>query len=83
MLHGSIFNYGAYRLTVTYRPGSFIEVTKILPQLANGPSDFPSFHVVAPVSQPYAQVIDTLSIYELIYQEATAASSSMRPVTLA
>lgn len=29
-------------------PGSFIEVTKILPQLVNGPSDFPSFHVVAP-----------------------------------
>jgi hypothetical protein len=39
---------------VTYRPGSFIEVTKILPQLVNGPSDFPSFHVVAPVSRPRA-----------------------------
>jgi pimeloyl-ACP methyl ester carboxylesterase len=29
-------------------PGSFIEVTKILPQLVNGPSDFPSYHLVAP-----------------------------------
>jgi pimeloyl-ACP methyl ester carboxylesterase len=31
-----------------HRPGSFIEVTKILSQLVNGPSEFPSFHVVAP-----------------------------------
>jgi pimeloyl-ACP methyl ester carboxylesterase len=29
-------------------PGSFMEVTKILPMLLNGGSDFPSFHVVAP-----------------------------------
>ncbi len=29
-------------------PGSFIEVTKILPQLVKGGKDFPAFHVVAP-----------------------------------
>ncbi|KAF8857344.1 alpha/beta-hydrolase, partial [Acephala macrosclerotiorum] len=29
-------------------PGSFIEVTKVLPQLVQGANDFPSFHVVAP-----------------------------------
>lgn len=29
-------------------PGSFIEVTKILPQLVKGGRDFPAFHVVAP-----------------------------------
>jgi len=29
-------------------PGSFIEVTKILPQLVGGGSAFPAFHVVAP-----------------------------------
>jgi hypothetical protein len=29
-------------------PGSFIEVTKILPFLVNGGDSFPSFHVVAP-----------------------------------
>ena len=29
-------------------PGSFIEVTKILPQLVQGGEGFPAFHVVAP-----------------------------------
>ncbi|KAE8446940.1 hypothetical protein EG329_011422 [Mollisiaceae sp. DMI_Dod_QoI] len=29
-------------------PGSFIEVTKILPRLVHGGRDFPAFHVVAP-----------------------------------
>ena len=29
-------------------PGSFIEVTKILPELVKGGKDFPAFHVVAP-----------------------------------
>ena len=29
-------------------PGSFIEVTKILPQLVKGGEDSPAFHVVAP-----------------------------------
>ena len=29
-------------------PGSFIEVTKILPELVQGGKDFPAFHVVAP-----------------------------------
>lgn len=29
-------------------PGSFIEVTKILPELVRGGKDFPAFHVVAP-----------------------------------
>ncbi len=29
-------------------PGSFIEVTKILPELIKGGKDFPAFHVVAP-----------------------------------
>lgn len=29
-------------------PGSFIEVTKILPQLVQGGTEFPAFHVVAP-----------------------------------
>jgi pimeloyl-ACP methyl ester carboxylesterase len=29
-------------------PGSFIEVTKVLPQLVQGGKDFPAFHVVAP-----------------------------------
>lgn len=29
-------------------PGSFIEVTKILPELVRGGHDFPAFHVVAP-----------------------------------
>lgn len=29
-------------------PGSFIEVTKILPELIKGGEDFPAFHVVAP-----------------------------------
>ena len=29
-------------------PGSFLEVTKILSQLAEGGSDVPAFHVVAP-----------------------------------
>ena len=29
-------------------PGSFIEVTKILPQLVKGGKDFPAFHVIAP-----------------------------------
>jgi len=29
-------------------PGSFIEVTKILPELVKGGEDFPAFHVVAP-----------------------------------
>ncbi len=29
-------------------PGSFIEVTKVLPQLVEGGIDFPAFHVVAP-----------------------------------
>ena len=29
-------------------PGSFIEVTKMLPHLANGGIEFPAFHVVAP-----------------------------------
>lgn len=29
-------------------PGSFIEVTKILPQLVQGGETFPAFHVVAP-----------------------------------
>jgi len=29
-------------------PGSFIEVTKILPELVKGGQDFPAFHVVAP-----------------------------------
>ncbi|EXJ92432.1 hypothetical protein A1O3_00983 [Capronia epimyces CBS 606.96] len=29
-------------------PGSFIEVTKILPELVQGGRDFPAFHVVAP-----------------------------------
>ncbi|CAI6331167.1 unnamed protein product [Periconia digitata] len=29
-------------------PGSFIEVTRILPQLVQGGDDFPAFHVVAP-----------------------------------
>ena len=29
-------------------PGSFIEVSKILPELVKGGKDFPAFHVVAP-----------------------------------
>jgi hypothetical protein len=29
-------------------PGSFIEVTKILPYLVKGERDFPAFHVIAP-----------------------------------
>jgi pimeloyl-ACP methyl ester carboxylesterase len=29
-------------------PGSFIEVTKILPELIKGGKDFPAFHIVAP-----------------------------------
>jgi pimeloyl-ACP methyl ester carboxylesterase len=29
-------------------PGSFIEVTKILPELVQGGQNFPAFHVVAP-----------------------------------
>lgn len=29
-------------------PGSFVEVTKILPELVNGGQEFPAFHVVAP-----------------------------------
>jgi pimeloyl-ACP methyl ester carboxylesterase len=29
-------------------PGSFLEVTKILPELVKGGKDFPAFHVVAP-----------------------------------
>lgn len=29
-------------------PGSFIEVTRILPELVQGGEDFPAFHVVAP-----------------------------------
>lgn len=29
-------------------PGSFVEVTKILPELVKGGEDFPAFHVVAP-----------------------------------
>jgi pimeloyl-ACP methyl ester carboxylesterase len=29
-------------------PGSFVEVTKILPELVKGGMDFPAFHVVAP-----------------------------------
>ena len=29
-------------------PGSFIEVTKMLPELVKGGKDFPAFHVVAP-----------------------------------
>ncbi|OCL04140.1 alpha/beta-hydrolase [Glonium stellatum] len=29
-------------------PGSFIEVTKVLPELIKGGEDFPAFHVVAP-----------------------------------
>lgn len=29
-------------------PGSFVEVSKIAPELVNGSGDFPAFHVVAP-----------------------------------
>lgn len=29
-------------------PGSFIEVTRILPELVKGGTDFPAFHIVAP-----------------------------------
>ncbi len=29
-------------------PGSFVEVTKILPELVKGGPDFPAFHIVAP-----------------------------------
>jgi hypothetical protein len=29
-------------------PGSFIEITKLLPELTRGGKDFPAFHVVAP-----------------------------------
>lgn len=29
-------------------PGSFLEITKVLPQLVKGGDEFPAFHVVAP-----------------------------------
>ena len=53
-----LFSHGCASLLITLQfcllivlyigPGSFVEVTKILPLLANGGKEAPAFHVVAP-----------------------------------
>lgn len=49
-------------------PGSFIEVTKILPELGGGGQDFPAFHVVAPSLPNFGFSQGVKKVRELLFR---------------
>jgi len=56
-------------------PGSFIEVTKILPVLGKGGEDFPAFHVVAPslIDFGFSSASRKVSVLKLLNNPKTNA----------